>query len=54
MEKYSLPFYSCNLNYINENLSNSLPKNDSRFRQDIRLLEKGEDFISKAQMYKNV
>ena len=54
MEKYSLPFYSCNLNYINENLRNSLPKNDSRFRQDIRLLEKGEDFISKAQMYKNV
>ena len=52
-EKYSLPFYSCNLNYINENLNNSLPKNDSRFRQDIRLLEKGDHCLQKAQMYKN-
>ena len=52
-EQYTLPFYSCNLNYINEGLENSLPKNDSRFRQDIRLLEKGEDYIPKAQIYKN-
>ena len=52
-EKYTLPFYSCNLNYANESLKNSLPKNDSRFRRDIRLLEKGEDYISKAQLYKN-
>ena len=53
MEKYTLPFYSCNLNFINEDLRNSLPKNDSRFRKDMRLMEKGEEFIPKAQIYKN-
>ena len=52
-EKYCLPFYSCNLNNINKNLESSLPPNDSRFRQDIRLLEIGED-LKKAQMYKRV
>ena len=53
MEKYTLPFYSCNLNFINEDLKKSLPKNDSRFRQDMRFMEKGEAFINKAQMYKS-
>ena len=53
LDQYCLPPYSCNLNYLNEKLENSLPKNDSRFRQDIRLLEKGED-LKKAQLYKNV
>ena len=53
MEKYTLPFYSCNLNFINEDLKKSLPKNDSRFRQDMRFMEKGEEFINKAQMYKS-
>ena len=52
LEKYCLPTYSCNLNNINENLEKNLPKNDSRFRQDIRLLEEGD--IQKAQMYKFV
>ena len=53
VEKYTLPLYTCNLNYLNEDLKNSLPKNDSRFREDLRLLEKGEDFIEEAQIYKN-
>jgi len=53
MEKYTLPFYSCNLNFINEDLKKSLPKNDSRFRQDMRFMEKGEEFINKAQLYKS-
>ena len=52
LEKYCLPSYSCNLNNINEILEINLPKNDSRFRQDIRLLEEGD--IQKAQMYKFV
>ena len=51
LEKYVLPSYSCNLNNINENIEKSLPKNDSRFRQDIRLLEDGD--IKRAQIYKS-
>ena len=51
LEQYCLPPYSCNLNYLNENLENTLPKNDSRFRLDIRYLEEGED-LKKAQLYK--
>ena len=53
MEKYTLPFYTCNLNFINKDLKDSLPKNDSRFRQDMRYLEKGEEYIPKAQLYKS-
>ena len=53
LEQYCLPPYSCNLNYLNENLENTLPKNDSRFRLDIRYLEEGED-LKKAQLYKTV
>ena len=32
LECYKLPFFSCNLNNLPENLMNNLPKNDSRFR----------------------
>ena len=53
LEKYCLPFYSCNLNNLNKNLESTLPPNDSRFRKDIRLLEIGDD-LKKAQMYKRV
>ena len=52
LEKYCLSSYSFNLNNINEILEINLPKNDSRFRQDIRLLK--EEDIQKAQMYKFV
>ena len=52
LEKYCIPDYSCNYNNINENLAKTLPKNDSRFRKDIRYLEDGN--IKKAQMYKGV
>ncbi len=52
LEKYCMPSYSCNLNNTNENLEKNLPKNDSRFRKDIRLLEDGN--IKKAQLYKYV
>ena len=51
LEKYCLPSFCCNLNNTNHNLEKSLPKNDSRFRKDIRLLEQTDD-IKKAQMYK--
>ena len=50
LEKYCLPFYCCNYNNINDNLAKTLPKNDSRFRKDIRYLEDGN--IDKAQLYK--
>ena len=50
LEKYTIPPYSCNLNNTNENLLKSLPKNDSRFRQDIKLLEEGN--TQRAQMFK--
>ena len=52
LEKYTLPFFSCNLNYDKKDLMMSLPQNDSRYRQDIRFLEIGED-LKRAQMYKN-
>jgi len=40
------------LNNLPENLANNLPKNDSRFRLDMRFLELGDD-LKKAQLYKN-
>ena len=52
LESYKLPFFSCNLNNLPENLANNLPKNDSRFRLDMRFLELGDD-LKKAQLYKN-
>ena len=51
LESYKLPFFSCNLNNLQENLEKHLPKNDSRFRLDIRFLEIGDD-VNKAQLYK--
>ena len=52
LEQYNLPFYTSNLNYLNDVLKNVLPKNDSRFREDIRLLEIGGD-NEKAQEFKD-
>ena len=50
-DNYYLPNYCYNLNYIDKNLEQNLPKNDSRFRQDIRLLEEKEE-TGEAQSYK--
>ena len=50
-DNYYLPTYCYNLNYIDKNLEQNLPKNDSRFRQDIRLLEEKEE-TGEAQSYK--
>ena len=52
VQNYKLPFFSCNLNNLEENLEKTLPKNDSRFRLDMRFLELGDD-INKAQLYKS-
>ena len=48
---YNLPNFCYNLNYIDKNLEENLPKNDSRFRQDIRLLEEKEE-TKEAQIFK--
>ena len=50
-DNYCLPNFSYNLNYMDQNLEQSLPKNDSRFRCDIRLLEEKEE-TKEAQSYK--
>ncbi len=52
LENYKLPSYSCNLNYLEKNLELNLPKNDSRFRLDMKFLEIGDD-LKKAQLYKD-
>ena len=52
LTNYKLPFFSCNYNNLVDNLENSLPKNDSRFRLDMRFLEIGDD-LNKAQLYKS-
>ena len=51
IESYVLPEYSCQLNQITPELEKILPKNDSRFRTDIRLLEEKEE-TEDAQNYK--
>ena len=51
MESYVIPEYSCRLNQITPELEKILPKNDSRFRQDIRLLEEKSE-TNEAQRYK--
>ena len=51
IESYALPEYSCQLNQITPELEKILPKNDSRFRMDIRLLEEKEE-TEDAQNYK--
>ena len=50
-DNYSLPEFCYNLNYMDHNLEENLPKNDSRFRRDIRLLEEKEE-TEEAQTYK--
>lgn len=51
-DNYVLPDFTYNLNYLPENLEKNLPKNDSRFRKDVRLLEEGGD-LNKAQEFKS-
>ena len=50
-DEYYLPSFCYNLNYMDKNLEENLPKNDSRFRRDIRLLEEKEE-TDEAQIYK--
>ena len=50
-ESYVLPEFSCILNQITPELEKILPKNDSRFRLDIRLLEEKTE-TEEAQSYK--
>ena len=49
-ECYHLPEFTCDLNNLTEELENSLPLNDSRFKKDIRFLEEGN--VDEAQKYK--
>jgi len=49
--EYCLPTFCYNLNYMDKNLEESLPQNDSRFRKDIRLLEEKEE-TNEAQTFK--
>ena len=51
IEHYVLPEYTCRLNQITPELEKILPKNDSRFRMDLRLLEEKEE-TDEAQNYK--
>ena len=48
---YELPSFCYNLNYMDSKLEESLPKNDSRFRKDMKLLEENAD-TKEAQIYK--
>ena len=48
---YFLPKFCYNLNYMDKNLEKNLPKNDSRFRMDMRFLEEKEE-TDEAQKYK--
>ena len=48
---YELPSICYNLNEMDNNLEKSLPGNDSRFRQDMRLLEEAPD-TKEAQVFK--
>ena len=51
IDEYVIPEFSCRLNQITPDLEKILPKNDSRFRMDMRLLEEKED-TNDAQSYK--
>ena len=51
VDSYVIPEYSCRLNQITPELEKILPKNDSRFRMDIRLLEEKVE-TDEAQSYK--
>ena len=50
-ECYYLPEFTCDLNNLTEELKESLPLNDSRFKMDMRLLEEGNS--DEAQIYKD-
>ena len=50
-ESYVIPQFSCKLNQLTPELEKILPKNDSRFRQDIRNLEQKIE-TDEAQSYK--
>ena len=51
VESYVLPEYTCGLNQLTPEMEKILPKNDSRFRMDMRLLEEKEE-TEEAQNYK--
>ena len=51
IDEYVLPEYSCRLNQMTPELEKILPKNDSRFRMDMRLLEEKVE-TNEAQSYK--
>ena len=51
VESYVLPEYTCGLNQLTPEMEKFLPKNDSRFRMDMRLLEEKEN-TDEAQNYK--
>lgn len=51
IDEYVIPEYTCRLNQMTPNLEKILPKNDSRFRMDMRLLEQKVE-TNEAQSYK--
>ena len=51
VDSYVIPSFSCRLNQTNPELEKILPKNDSRFRLDMRLLEEKTE-TDEAQSYK--
>ena len=51
IDSYVLPDFSCRLNQLTPELEKILPKNDSRFRMDMRLLEEKVE-TEEAQSYK--
>ena len=52
IEDYVIPEFSCGLNQLTPELEKFLPKNDSRFRQDMRLLEQKIE-TEEAQNFKS-
>ena len=51
VESYVLPEFTCGLNQLTPEMEKILPKNDSRFRMDMRLLEEKVE-TEEAQNYK--
>ena len=51
INEYVIPEFSCRLNQLTPELEKILPKNDSRFRKDMRLLEEKIE-TDEAQTYK--
>ena len=52
LENYVIPEHTCGLNQLTSELEKFLPKNDSRFRQDMRLLEQKIE-TEEAQSFKS-